>query len=218
MMSVPILLKFFQRRSENLKPRTLRYYSHVTRSEVDLLLTDFLVTRVIFNDSNDSVTYANMRRLHVIKKFSEVSHNVFQQPFHGNLRYGRVPGLFAWTGVESKEAKSFNLNKLLGEAANSFYSCSTLTHFRGMVSPISFLQLSLFLAAFDLEQIDGFLPNTILPSTSMLSHWPSSSESPSIRFGGRFRSSSAQKKGSNPQTQLLYLRLQRDVLMPRSFK
>jgi len=112
-----------------------------------LLQIDFLVTCVIFNASDDSATYANMRRLRVIKKFSKVSHNDFQQPFHGDLRYGRVPGVFAWTGVDSKEATSFNLNKLLGEAANSFYSCSVLAHFRGMASPISFLQISLFLAA-----------------------------------------------------------------------
>jgi len=70
-MSVPELLQFFfQRRCENVKPRVLCYYSYVTRSEVDLLQIDFLVNCVIFNASTHSVTYANMRRFHVIKKFS----------------------------------------------------------------------------------------------------------------------------------------------------
>jgi hypothetical protein len=63
------IIEIYQRRWENLKPRTLCCYSYVTRSEVDLRLTDFLVTCAIFSVSNDSVTYADMRRLHVIKKF-----------------------------------------------------------------------------------------------------------------------------------------------------
>ena len=123
------------------------YYSYVTRSEVDLRLIDFRVTCMTFNASYDPLTYANKRRLKVTKKFSKVADNDFQQPFHGDLRYGRVPGLFAWKGVGSKEAKSFNLNKLSCESVNSFFSCDASIHFRALASPISFLQHSLFLVA-----------------------------------------------------------------------
>jgi len=201
MMSVPRLLPFFQRRCENLKPRSLCHYSYVTRTEVDLLQIDFLVTCVTFNASNDSATYANMRRLRVIKKFSKFSHHNFQQPFHVDLRYERVPGPFAWTGVDSKEATSFNWNKLLGEAANSFYSCSALAHFRGMASPIYFLQLSLFLAAdFDFLVWSKSTVSLQTPSSHLLLCFPTGLLLPNVLQldlgGGRFRSTSAQKRAA----------------------
>jgi hypothetical protein len=152
---------------------------YVTRSEVDLRLIDFLVPCVIFNAWNDPVTYTNRRRLHGIQKFSQVSRNDSQQPFRDDWDMAEYP--VCWREKAWSPKKS---NHLIW--TNYQGSCEFLLllwrfdpfseHGLPDLLPPTFLVASCCLRFPCLEQIDGFPPNIILPSTSMLSHWPSSSE------------------------------------------